>query len=112
MWTACIAGACRRVGETCEQLWAQLKPLSSITRYMAKPNYLDCIDDFFGFVASERLEEFVPFMVGQHKSLVRKLGEWQWELASRGDAQHSNWRERGLDCVWLGQVIVLPMALR
>ena len=69
------AGAGRRVGETCEQLWAQLKPLTSITRYMAKPNYQDCIDDFLGFVAAARLEEFVPFMVGQHKSLVRKLGK-------------------------------------
>ncbi|KAF6255126.1 hypothetical protein COO60DRAFT_1641828 [Scenedesmus sp. NREL 46B-D3] len=63
------------VGETCEQLWAQLKPLTSITRYMAKPNYQDCIDDFLGFVAAARLEEFVPFMVGQRKSLVRKLEE-------------------------------------
>ncbi|KAF6264879.1 hypothetical protein COO60DRAFT_1698019 [Scenedesmus sp. NREL 46B-D3] len=38
------------VGETCEQLWAQLKPLTSITRYMAKPNHQDRIDDFLGFV--------------------------------------------------------------
>ncbi|KAF6253650.1 hypothetical protein COO60DRAFT_1703723 [Scenedesmus sp. NREL 46B-D3] len=70
-----LPGAGRRVGETCEQLWAQLKPLTSITRYMAKPNYQDCIDDFLGFVAAARLEEFVPFMVGQRKSLVCKLEE-------------------------------------
>lgn len=74
---AACAGAGRRVGETCEQLWAQLKPLTSVTRYMAKPNYLDCIDDFLRFVAAARLAEFVPFMVEQHRSLVRKLGKWQ-----------------------------------
>jgi hypothetical protein len=68
-------GAGRKVGETCEQLWAQIKPLTSITRYMAKPYYQDCIDDFLGFVAASRLAEFVPFMVGRHRSLVRKLGE-------------------------------------
>ncbi|KAF6249657.1 hypothetical protein COO60DRAFT_942889 [Scenedesmus sp. NREL 46B-D3] len=45
-----LPGAGRRVGETCEQLWAQLKPLTSITRYMARPNHQDCIDDFLGFV--------------------------------------------------------------
>ncbi|WIA32923.1 hypothetical protein OEZ86_006092 [Tetradesmus obliquus] len=70
-----LPGAGRRVGETCEQLWAQLKPLTSVTRYMAKPNYLDCIDDFLRFVAAARLAEFVPFMVEQHRSLVRKLEE-------------------------------------
>jgi hypothetical protein len=42
---------------------------------MAKPNYLDCLNDFFGFVAAARLADFVQFMVEQHRSLVRKLGE-------------------------------------
>ncbi|WIA35911.1 hypothetical protein OEZ86_004290 [Tetradesmus obliquus] len=70
-----LPGACRRVGEMCEQLWAQLKPLASVTRYMAMPNYLDCIDDALGFVASSRMAGFVPFMVQQHKSNLRKLEE-------------------------------------
>lgn len=72
--SAC-AGACWRVGEACEQLWAHIKSLASLTRYMAKPNYLDCLDDFFGYVAATRMAEFVPFMVEQHRSNVRKLGE-------------------------------------
>jgi hypothetical protein len=42
---------------------------------MAKPNYLDCIDDCLGFVAAARMAEFVPFMAEQHKSNLRKLGE-------------------------------------
>lgn len=70
-----IVGAGRRVGETCEQLWAQAKALTSLTRYMAKHNYLDCWDDFFGFVASNKMADFVPFMLAQHRGAYRKLGK-------------------------------------
>jgi hypothetical protein len=42
---------------------------------MAKRNYVDCIDDCLGFVAATRMADFVPFMVEQHKSNQRKLGE-------------------------------------
>lgn len=68
-------GAGRRVGETCEQLWAQAKSLTSQTRYMATPNYLDCWDDFMGYTAYTRLKGFVSFMVEQHRTVVRKLGK-------------------------------------
>ncbi|WIA35939.1 hypothetical protein OEZ86_004318 [Tetradesmus obliquus] len=70
-----LPGACRRVGEMCEQLWAQLKPLASVTRYMAMPNCLDCINDALGFVASSRMAGFVPYLMQQHKSNLRKLEE-------------------------------------
>lgn len=70
-----VSGAGRRVGEYCEQLWAQAKPLASLTRYMAKHNYLDCWDDFLEFVAGSKLANFVSFMLAQHRTAVRKLGE-------------------------------------
>jgi hypothetical protein len=101
------AGAGRKVGETCEQLWAQLKPLTSITRYMAKPNYQDCIDDFLGFVAAARLADFVPFMVGQHRSLVRKLGESGRGHANRMDGGMAAAGKAGLwQCKYWGARIL------
>lgn len=82
----------------CEQLWAQLKPLASVTRYMAMPNYLDCIDDALGFVASSRMAGFVPFMVQQHKSNLRKLGEQHAAPRALREQRHVNIGMRHVKC--------------
>ena len=71
-----FAGAGRRVGENCEQLWAELKPLTHITWYMAKPNYLDSIDAGLSYIAESKLEDFVATMVTQEKHTRAKLGRW------------------------------------
>jgi hypothetical protein len=69
------AGSGRRVGETCEQTWAELKPLTTVTRYMSKGHYLDCIDDAFFYLTLRKQRGFVLFMVQQHKNATKKLGE-------------------------------------
>lgn len=84
-WTAVIcvtdwvhlhaAGSGRRVGETCEQTWAEVKPVTTLTRYMSKGHYLDCIDDAFFYLTLAKQRSFVLFMVQQHKSATKKLGE-------------------------------------
>jgi hypothetical protein len=96
----------------CEQLWALLKPLTSLTRYMAMPNYLDCIDDFFGFVAAARLADFVPFMVQQHRNTVRKLGErpaaWH-ALSGKSDL----WLAcNACSCGWCTAVIIIMLSMK
>ncbi len=71
----CYAGAGRRVSENCEQLWAELKPVTQITRYMAKPNYLDCLDVSLNYIAECKLDSFVGTMVTQEKHARDKLGK-------------------------------------
>lgn len=96
----------------CEQLWALLKPLTSLTRYMAMPNYLDCIDDFFGFVAAARLADFVPFMVQQHRSTVRKLGERPaaWHVLS---SKSVLWLAcNACSCGWCIAVIIIMLSMK
>lgn len=72
----CAAGTGRRVGENCEQFWAMIKPFTSIARYMAKPHYLDFVEDGIFYIACERQARFVELMQDQHSSLRKKLGEW------------------------------------
>lgn len=69
------AGAGRRVGETCEQTWADIKPVTNITRFMGKARFQDSIDFTFLNLATSKEAGFVAFMLGQHKSATKKLGE-------------------------------------
>lgn len=69
------AGAGRRVGENCGHLWAEIKPITQLTRYMAKPNYLDCIDGGLTYVAESKLRDFATTMIIQEKQARKKLGE-------------------------------------
>lgn len=68
-------GSGRRVGENCEQLWAQLRPLTKLTRYMSKDNYLFVLDDALLLVADDKMGAFVAFMHGQAQAINKKLGE-------------------------------------
>jgi hypothetical protein len=70
------AGSGRRVGENCEQFWAMIKPFTTLTRYMAKPNYLDFVDDAIFNIACQRLGRFVQIMQELDASLRKKLGEY------------------------------------
>ena len=79
----CAAGSGRRVGENCEQLWAQLRPLLKLTRYMTTDAYLQCLDDALLLVADGKISDFVAFMMQQQAAAEAKLskcvqaGPWQ-----------------------------------
>jgi len=80
------AGAGRRVGENCVQLWALLRPLLKLTRYMTKDAYIFCLDDALLLVAEDKLQNFVEFMTQQRADMEKKLGECligQWPAQSR-----------------------------
>jgi hypothetical protein len=70
------AGTGRRVGENCEQFWAMIKPFTSIARYMAKPHYLDFVEDGIFRIACGRQARFVELMQELDSSLRKKHGEW------------------------------------
>jgi hypothetical protein len=70
------AGTGRRVGENCEQFWAMIKPFTSIARYMAKPHYLDFVEDGICRIACERQARFVQLMLELDRGLRKKHGEW------------------------------------
>jgi hypothetical protein len=42
---------------------------------MSKGHYLDCIDDAFFYLTLSKQRCFVLFMVQQHKTATKKLGE-------------------------------------
>lgn len=71
----CAAGSGRRVGENCEQLWAQLRPLLKLTRYMTKDAYFFCLDDALLLVAEGKLSSFVQFMTQQQAAMEAKLSK-------------------------------------
>ena len=71
------AGSGRRVGENCEQLWAQLRPLLKLTRYMTRDAYIFCLDDALLLVAEGKLESFVQFMTRQQEAMEAKLSKSQ-----------------------------------
>lgn len=74
-WLLCsCTGSGRRVGENCEQLWAQLRPVTKHTRYMSKDNYVFVLDDALLLVADEKMGSFVAFLCNQHKANKKKLG--------------------------------------
>jgi hypothetical protein len=70
-----LAGSGRRVGENCEQLWALLRPLLKLTRYMGKDNYLFVLDDALVLIAEDKIDGFVTFMQEQEEAAKKKLGE-------------------------------------
>ena len=63
------------MGENCEQLWAQLRPLLKLTRYMTRDAYLFCLDDALLLVAEGKLDSFVLFMTKQQQALEAKLSK-------------------------------------
>lgn len=63
------------MGENCEQLWALLRPLLKLTRYMTKDAYIFCLDDALLLVAEGRLQHFIKFTTQQQAALEKKLGE-------------------------------------
>lgn len=62
------------MGENCEQLWAQLRPVTKHTRYMSKDNYVFVLDDALLLIAGDKLGSFVAFMRDQEQALKKKLG--------------------------------------
>ena len=70
-----LAGSGRRVGENCEHLWALLRPLLKLTRYMGKDNYLFVLDDALVLIAEDKIDGFVTFMQEQEEAAKKKLGE-------------------------------------
>lgn len=69
------AGAGRRVGENCEQLWALLRALLKLTRYMTKDAYIFCLDDALLLIADDKLQHFIDFATQQQAAMEEKLGE-------------------------------------
>jgi hypothetical protein len=69
-----IAGAGRRIGEWCEQLWAAFKPVASMTRYMSKANFVNFMDDMLGWTAMQRYHGFHEFMLTARRNNSKKLG--------------------------------------
>lgn len=71
-----LPGSGRRVGENCEHLWAQVRPLTKLTRYVSKDNYLFVLDDALLLVADDKISSFVVFMRDQAQAIKKKLGAW------------------------------------
>lgn len=63
------------MGENCEQLWAQMRPLLKLTRYMAKQAYHSCLDDALLLVADGKLDSFVESMTQQQEAMEQKLSK-------------------------------------
>lgn len=63
------------MGENCEQLWALLRPLLKLTRYMTKDAYIFCLDDALLLVAEGRLQRFIESTTQQQAALEEKLSE-------------------------------------
>jgi hypothetical protein len=55
-------------------LWAQVRPLTKLTRYMSKDNYLFVLDDALLLVADDKISSFVVFMRDQAQAINKKLG--------------------------------------
>jgi hypothetical protein len=64
------------VGENCEQLWAQMRPLYKLTRYMTGSAYQDTLDDALVLVADGKMHGCVEFMKQQQDAMERKLSKW------------------------------------
>jgi len=66
-------GTGRRVGENCEQLWADVcKPIAGLTRFMGKANYHDFIDDALGYASVKRLACFPELLATMYKTANTK----------------------------------------
>ena len=68
-------GAGRRVGEQTEHLWAQAKQYASITRYMARPNYFDFLEDAFSTAAASKRATLPAQLVHMQQAAATKQGE-------------------------------------
>jgi hypothetical protein len=84
----CVAaGSGRRVGENCEQLWAQMRPLYKLTRYMTDHAYLGTLDDALVLVADGKMQGCVDSMKQQRDAMQRKLSKWTGWIACLGGGQ-------------------------
>jgi len=59
----CPPGAGRRVGENCEQTWALVRPVTKLTRYMAKQGYLEGLDDTLLLISEDKLQDSAAALV-------------------------------------------------
>lgn len=99
------AGSGRRVGENCEHLWAQLRPLLKLTRYMSTDNYVFVLDDALLLIAEEKMSSFATFMTEQERATHKKLGG---PTSSHHDSPCTTLLAVPEGCV---QVVLRPLAL-
>ena len=71
----CCAGAGCVVGEQTEQLWAGLKRVLHLTRYMSAPNHQHTIEATLDAFSVHKQSDLVPIICRQHKNLVKRAGE-------------------------------------
>ncbi len=72
------------MGENCEQLWAQMRPLYKLTRYMTDRAYLGTLDDALVLLADGKMQGCVDSMKQQRDTLQRKLSKWTGWSATLG----------------------------
>jgi hypothetical protein len=68
-------GSGRRVGENCEHLWALLRAVLKLARYMGKRRYLAALETALQLISDDKLQAIIQTMVDMDAACRKKLGE-------------------------------------
>jgi hypothetical protein len=81
---------------------------------MAKDKYMACLDDTLCLISDDKLDNIVPFMVSQHASTIKKLGEDMRRTWLPAPALTTLWRAKAqcaaCACVAKEQLLISPPA--
>ncbi|KAL6753829.1 hypothetical protein V8C86DRAFT_2718082, partial [Haematococcus lacustris] len=74
-------GAAWRVGEQAEQLWAGLKDMSPLVKYMTHAHRTDAMQIILGCIAFDKQGNMVDFLIGKHADMLKKKADLVTQLA-------------------------------